>query len=172
MGVREMSDTVPESAKRRVGNIMTTDVVKVNPETSVNQIARLMSDRQISGLPVVDDNGQVLGVITELDMIVRNTRFKIPAFFTILDAIIYLERPSQVRKRLEHMLGTTAREIMSSPAFTVSPEATLEELAELMVERRMNPIPVVKANRLVGIVSRSDIIRLMAQDFREGESQG
>jgi CBS domain-containing protein len=144
---------------------MTTDVVKAYPDTPVNQIARLMSDRQISGLPVVDHNDQVLGVITELDMILRNTRFKMPAFVTILDAIIYLERPSHVRNRLEHMLGTTAREIMSSPALTVTPEATLEELAELMVERRMNPIPVVEANRLVGIVSRSDIIRLMAQDF-------
>ena len=165
MGTTEMSDTVPESAKRRVANIMTTDVVKAYPDTPVNQIARLMSDRQISGLPVVDHDDQVLGVITELDMILRNTRFKMPAFVTILDAIIYLERPSQVRKRLQHMLGTTAREIMSSPALTVTPEATLEELAELMVERRMNPIPVVEADRLVGIVSRSDIIRLMAQDF-------
>ena len=165
-----MSDKVPESAKRRVGNIMTTDVVKVYPDTPVNQIARLLSDHQISGLPVVGDNDEVLGVITEIDMVLRNTRFKMPAFFTILDAIIYLERPSHVRKRLEHMLGTTAREIMSSPAFTVTPEATLEELAELMVERRMNPIPVVEADRLVGIVSRSDIIRLMAQEFGGDES--
>lgn len=160
-----MSSTMPESEKRRVGNIMTTDVVKVYPDTPVNKIARLMSEREISGLPVVDHNDRVLGVITELDMILRNTRFKLPAFFTILDAIIYLERPSQVQKRLEHMLGTTAQEIMSSPALTVTPEATLEELAELMVERRMNPIPVVEADRLVGIVSRSDIIRLMAHDF-------
>lgn len=170
MGATERSDTVPEPAKRRVSDIMTTDVVKAYPDTPVNQIARLMSDRQISGLPVVDDNDEVLGVITELDMILRNTRFKMPAFVTILDAIIYLERPSHVRKRLEHMLGTTAREIMSSPAFTVGPEATLEELAELMVDRRMNPIPVVEANRLIGIVSRSDIIRLMAQDFAGEES--
>jgi len=165
-----MSETVPESEKRRVRNIMTTDVVKAYPDTPVNQIARLMSDLQISGLPVVDDNDQVLGVITELDMILRNTRFKMPTFFTILDSIIYLERPSHVRKRLENMLGTTAREIMSSPAFTVTPESTLEELAELMVERRMNPIPVIEANRLVGIVSRSDIIRLMAQEFGGDES--
>lgn len=170
MGATEMSDAIPESAKRRVSNIMATDVVKAYPDTPVNQIARLMSDHQVSGLPVVDHDGQVLGVITELDMILRNTRFKMPAFITILDAVIYLERPSHVRKRLEHMLGTTAREIMSSPAFTVTPEATLEELAELMVERRMNPIPVVEANRLVGIVSRSDIIRLMAQDFAGDDS--
>jgi CBS domain-containing protein len=113
---------------------------------------------------VVNDDGRVLGVITELDMIVRNTRFKVPNFIMILDSIIYLETPHHFRERLEHMLGVTAKEIMSEPAVTVTPETTIEELAEVMVERRMNPIPVVAANRLVGIISRADIIRLMAKE--------
>jgi CBS domain-containing protein len=157
-----MNQIIPESEKRHVRDIMTTDVVKVHPDTSVSEIARLMSEHDISGLPVVDENDQVLGVVTELDMIVRNTRFKMPAFIAFLDAIIYLETPGHYRERVERVLGTTAREIMSEPAVTIEPGAAIEELAELMVERRMNPIPVVEAGRLVGIVSRSDIIRLMA----------
>ena len=166
-----MSDaTLPDSAKRRVGNIMTTDVVKVHPETPVSEIARLMSHHGISGLPVVGDNDEVLGVVTELDMIVRNTRFKMPTYFVILDSVIYLERPGHFQKRLEHMLGTTAQEIMSKPAVSITTNATIEQLAELMVDRRMNPIPVVENERLVGIVSRSDIIRIMAGDSN-GEGQ-
>jgi CBS domain-containing protein len=98
-------------------------------------------------------------------MIVRNTHFKLPSFIFIFDNMIPLEMPSHYRERLEKVLGTTAREIMSEPAVTISPDATIEALAELMVGRRMNPIPVVEGNRLVGIVSRSDIIRLMAEDF-------
>jgi CBS domain-containing protein len=66
---------------------------------------------------------------------------------------------------MEKILGTTAEEIMSEPAVTIRPDASIEDLAELMVERRMNPVPVVEEDRLVGIVSRSDIIRLMAEDF-------
>ena len=159
-----MSQTLPESAKRRVGDIMISEVIKVHPETRVSQIARLMISHNVSGLPVVDDQDRVVGVVTELDMIVRNTRFKLPTFFMILDSIIYLETPQHFRERLEHTLGTTAKEIMSEPAITVTPDTSLEELAELMVERRMNPIPVVEADRLVGIVSRTDIIRQMVQE--------
>ena len=156
--------TIPDSAKKRVGDIMSTDVVTVSPDTPVYQIARLMSQYDISGLPVVDENERVLGVITELDMIVRNTRFKVPNFIMVLDSIIYLETPKHFQERLQHVLGVTAREIMSQPAVTIAPDATIEELAGLMVDRRMNPLPVVENDRLVGIISRSDIIRLMAQE--------
>jgi len=156
--------TLPESAKRRVGDIMSRDVITVQPATSVGQIARLMSDHGISGLPVVDDGGRVVGVVTELDMIVRNARFKMPTFFVILDSIIYLETPQHFQERLEHVLGATAEEIMSKPAVTISPGATIETLAELMVGQKINPIPVVENGRLIGIVSRSDIIRLMAEE--------
>jgi len=163
-----MSLTFTETANRRVGDIMTKTVVKVYPDTPVSQIARLMSENDVSGLPVVDHEDHVLGVIKELDLIIRNTRFKLPTFFMILDQLVYLETPKH-RKRLEHMLGTTAEEIMSKPAQTIAPEATIDELAELMVDRRMNPVPVVQDSRLVGIVSRSDIVRLMAREF---ESEG
>jgi CBS domain-containing protein len=164
-----MSQILPDSAKKRVGDIMTTDVVTVGPDTTVGQIARLMSNNDIGGLPVINDNGEIVGVITELDMIVRNTRFKMPAFFTILDMIFFLETPQHYEERLQHILGATAKEIMSKPAKTIGPTATIEDLAELMVERRMNPIPVVENGQLVGIVSRSDIVRLMAAEF-ENES--
>ncbi len=158
-----MSMTIPDAAKKKIGDIMTKEVIKVHPDTPVSKIAQLMANHAISGLPVVDDDDQVLGVITEMDMIVRNTRFKIPNFIMILDSIIYLETPQHFQNRLENMLGVTAKEIMSKPAATISPKATIEELSELMTERRMNPIPVVKNKRLVGIISRADIIRLMAE---------
>ncbi len=160
-----MSQVLPDSAKRRVDKIMTTEVIKIGADTKVSEIAMLMSEYDISGVPVVDDNDHVLGIVTELDMIVRNTRFKLPNFIMILDIMLYLETPHHYQERLEHVLGTTAKEIMSHPVVTIAPNATIEELAELMVQRKMNPIPVVEDERLVGIVSRSDIIRLMADEF-------
>ncbi len=158
-----MNQIIPDHERRRVRDVMTTDVVKVHPETNVSEIARLMSEHDISGLPVVDETDRVLGVVTEMDMMIRNTQFKMPAFIAFLDAIIYLETPGHYRERVERVLGTTAGEIMSEPAVTIEPHASIEALAELMVDRRMNPVPVVEDSRLVGIVSRSDIIRLMAE---------
>ncbi len=164
-----MDQTIPESAQRRVGDIMTKEVITVKPDTRVSRIAWLMAEHNISGLPVVDEDKRVLGVVTELDMMLRNTRFKMPAFFMILDMIIYLETPQHFKTRLEHIMGVSARQIMTEPAVTITPDATIETLAELMVDRRRNPIPVIQADRLVGVVSRHDIIRLMAKEF-EGES--
>ncbi len=162
-----MDPVVPESERYRVCDLMTRNVVSVGPDDSVSELARLMAANGISGVPVVDADSHVLGVITELDMVVRNTRFKLPAFFTLLNATIYLESPAHIRERLHHILGTTAREIMSAPAVTIRGDATIEELSEIMVDRRVNPVPVVENGRLVGIISRADIVRSMAQGSAE-----
>jgi len=148
----------------KVREVMTTDVVTLRPETPVSEVARLLVERDISGAPVVDEEGNVIGVVTELDLVVRNTRLHMPTFVQILEARVYLESPAHYNERLRHMLGTQARDIMTSPAITIGPEAELEDLADLMVEERVNPVPVVdNEGQLVGIVSRSDIVRLMAQ---------
>ncbi len=162
-----MDPISPEHEQNCVRDIMTREIVKVRPGTSVSDIALLMSQHRISGVPVVDEQDRVLGVVTELDMVVRNTRFKLPAFFTLLNATIYLETPAHIKERLHHMLGLTAREIMSEKAITITADASIEDLAELMVGRQVNPIPVVENGRLAGIVSRSDIVRWMAKGVAE-----
>lgn len=148
----------------KVRDVMTREVVAADPDTTVNLVARLMADRAISGVPVVED-GRVVGIVTELDLIVRNTRLEPPAFFQLLDARIPLETPGHYRERLRHMLGTLARDVMTEKVVTVGPDEDLEALAELMVKRRVNPVPVVEDGRLVGIVARSDIIAMMARDI-------
>jgi len=148
----------------KVREIMTSDVITVRRDTPVNDIAELMGERDISGVPVVDESNHVVGIITELDMIVRNTRLELPAFIQILDlARIPLERPGHYRDRLRHMLGTQAADIMTENVVTVSPDAQVEDLAEVMVKRRLNPVPIVEHGVLVGIVSRADLIRMMAR---------
>jgi CBS domain-containing protein len=152
----------------KVRDIMTTEVVVAHPDTSVNLVARLMAGRDISGVPVVEE-ARLVGIVTELDLIVRNTRLEPPAFFALLDARIPLETPGHYRERMRHMLGTLARDVMTEKVVTIGPDEDLEALAEIMVKQRVNPLPVVEGGRLVGIVSRSDIIRMMARDLDEPE---
>src|SRR5512136_800272 len=121
-----------------VREIMTTEVVAVRRDTSVNDIAKLMGERDISGIPVVDESNHVVGIVTELDMIVRNTRLELPAFIQILDlARIPLEMPGHYRDRLRHMLGAQAADIMTEQVIAIGPEAEAQDLAELMVKRRL-----------------------------------
>jgi CBS-domain-containing membrane protein len=148
----------------KVRDIMTQDVLTVKAETSVNEAAKLLGQRDISGVPVVDDQRHVIGIITELDLIVRNTRLEMPHFIEVLDwGRIPLEWPGHLRDRLKHMLGTEARDVMTEKVMTIGPDAEVEELADLMVKQRANPVPVVdEAGRLIGIVSRADLVDMMA----------
>src|SRR5512139_3757302 len=122
----------------KVSDIMTREVTTVKRDTSVNDVAKVMGAKDISGVPVVDDANHVVGIITELDLIVRNTRLEMPRFIEVMDwGRIPLERPRHAQERLRHMLGTQAADIMTEKVETVGPETAVEDLAELMVKRRV-----------------------------------
>ena len=147
-----------------VQDVMTREVVTALPDAPVHEIARSMVAHGISALPIVAADGGLLGVVTELDLIARNARLEPPTFFRILDGWIPLESPAHYQERLRHMLGTQAQDVMTASVVTIAPGAELEALAELMVGERVNPVPVVEDGRLVGIVSRADIVRVMARE--------
>lgn len=148
----------------RVEDIMTSEVVFVYPDATVSRIARLMYDKAISAIPVVDEERRIVGIVTDLDLIVRNTRIDPPAFFPFLDGRIPLETPNHFKRRIQHMVGNRAKDVMTEEVLTVGPEEDVEALADLMVKRRVNAVPVVEGGRLVGIVARADVIRWMARD--------
>jgi len=154
----------------KASDIMTHEVLTVRPDTSVREIARLLNRSDISGVPVVDETEAVVGIITELDLILRNARLHFPTYIRILDNIIYLQDPRRYREELRRSLGTTAEEIMTREVISATPDTDVEDIATLMVEKRINPIPILEEGRLVGIISRADILRLMAQDLGEEEA--
>jgi CBS domain-containing protein len=146
----------------RVRELMTVDVLTGAPDAPVHEIARLMVERGISGVPVVED-GRVLGLVTELDLVQRATHLEPPAFLPVLDAQIPLETPAHYEHYLQHMVGTLARDVMGVVPESVGPDDDVEALAELMVKRRLNPVLVVEGDRLVGIVSRADIVKMLVR---------
>lgn len=152
----------------RVTEIMTPDVITVAPETPINEVAKLMATHDISGVPVVDPaKRELVGMITELEMIERQAEFDAPLYATFLDALVMIPEPHGEEK-LARILATRADQLMERTVYAIREDATVEEVAELMFERKVNPVPVVSLNgELIGIVSRSDIIRLMARDFTE-----
>ncbi|MBO9350168.1 MAG: CBS domain-containing protein [Thermomicrobium sp.] len=150
----------------RVRSLMTRDVVAISPETSVGEIARLMWEHAISGVPVIDEQRRVIGIVTEFDLIAREASFNAPLYVPFLDAFFKVPGTGD-ETQLRKILATKAAEIMSSPAITIGPEEKIEALATLMYRRRVNPVPVVdEEGRLLGIVSRSDLIWLMTLEER------
>lgn len=150
------------AAEMAVANLMTSEVVSVERSTPVAEVARLMVAHAISGIPVVEA-GRVVGMVTERDIVAQEMEVDAPAYGTFLDAVFKFPWDKS-DDELRLILATTAGELMSSEVVTVSATTTLREAAGLMYKRRLNPLPVVdEQGHLIGIVSRSDVIRLLTE---------
>lgn len=148
---------------RSIQEIMTRDVVAVTVATPVSDVARLLWKHKLTGVPVLEGR-RVVGVVTEYDLIARQSEWDAPLYVVFLDAFLRVPGTGD-EEQLRRILATTAGQLMSAPAITLTPDATVQDAATLMYERRVNPVPVVDdAGELVGIVSRSDIVRLMASE--------
>lgn len=144
---------------RRAKDIMTSPVITVHPDTSVLDLAKLLSKHRINGMPVVDDAGKLEGIVTEADLIDQNKKLHIPSVIFFLDSPIFLENPKKLDKELKKMAGTTVDDICTRDVVTVKDETPIDEVASLMAERRINTIPVMREGKMVGVVGRGDLIR-------------
>lgn len=144
----------------RVQDVMTTDVIAISKFEGVMDVARTLSEKSISGLPVVDKDNRVIGIITQADIL----------------SVVGVRREHTVRDLLKHMLGEPLPErrtgdhvadIMTSPAMTVRPEENLAEAARILEGKKIRRLIVVDdGNRLVGIISRADILKAMIKKLQ------
>lgn len=144
-------------------DIMTRDVITVKEETTVRELAQLFIARKISGAPVENSQGRIIGVVTESDLIFQNKKLHMPTAVAILDAFIFLESSDKTEKELKKMAASTAGEICSHKLVSVSPDTDLDDLATLMAEKKIHTLPVMDEDKLVGVIGKSDIIRTIAR---------
>jgi CBS domain-containing protein len=141
----------------RVSEVMTREVVTVRPETPIHEAAALMASRGISGVPVVEREGHVVGILSEGDLIIRQKpREPLPwwrQFFADAEALA---------REYRKAVGTTAGDVMTTEVLSIGPEAPLSAAAIILHEQRIRRLPVVANGRLVGIVSRGDLVRALA----------
>jgi CBS domain-containing protein len=148
-----------------IENLMTTHVVTASPETPLKRVARMLTRYRISGIPVCDADGTVLGVVTEADILCKQQGFS--------------QEPGGLLGRLfekadaegERILARTAGEAMTTPPVTIAPHASTSEAARIMTTRHINRLPVVHEGRLVGIVSRADLVRAFHRSDAEIEQE-
>lgn len=143
----------------RVNDVMTTDVEVVRPDTSVSEIAKRLLARNISAVPVVDDRNQVVGIVSEGDLMRRadGGTARRPSWWLGLLAGLAPSMHDYVKTH-----GIYARDVMSGDVVSVEEEASLADVATILEQRRIKRVPVVRDGRLRGIVSRADLLRGLA----------
>ncbi|SPF49924.1 CBS domain containing membrane protein [Syntrophobacter sp. SbD1] len=144
-------------------DIMTREVVTVTPETEVAKIARLLLEMHFNGVPVVDSDGQLVGIICQSDLIAEQKKLPIPSVFTILDAFIPIYPPGKAEKEMQKIAAMKASDAMSPNPVTVGPETEVDEIASIMVNKGFHTIPVVEGGKLAGIIGKEDILRTLVQ---------
>lgn len=147
-------------------DIMTKDVITTRPEATVEELARLLMNNKVSGVPVTDDNKGLIGIVTENDLITQNKRLHIPTVIRLFDAFILLGS-GRMEEEIKKMAATTVGEICTKKVVSISEETTLDEIATIMAEQHIHLLPVLRGNTVVGIVGKADMVRAMTNEVSQ-----
>lgn len=147
-------------------DIMTKEVITVTTDVTIEGLARILTKHDISGAPVVDEGGKLIGIVTESDLIKMEQRLHIPTVINIFDAVIYLGSSKKFEEDIKRMAATTVGDIFKKDVVTITESATIEEIATIMSEKNIHHLPVIKKGKLAGIVGKKDIVKAIAKGER------
>ncbi len=149
---------------KSVGEVMTPNPITVKSETPLQDAIKLLAENRISALPVVDDVGKLIGVISESDLMWQESGVEAPPYIMLLDSIIYLQNPARHEKEIHKALGQTVGEVMSDNPISLKATQTLREAAHAMNNKKIRLLPVIDPDNyhVIGVLTQGDIIRAMA----------
>jgi CBS domain-containing protein len=147
-------------------DLMTTDVITVSPDATVEELGRLFIEKQISGAPVVDAAGKLIGVVTENDLISKNSRLHIPTVLRLFDAFIAFGT-SKLELEMRKITASSVSEVCVKNVVTINEETPIDEIATIMNEKKIHLLPVMREGRVVGIIGKKDLIRGIAGETPE-----
>ena len=143
----------------KASDIMQKEFTAVSPSTTVEALGRLFIDKDLTGAPVLDPDGKLIGMVTEYDLISRSKRLHIPTVIRIFDAFITLEGTKALDNEIKKMAATTVTDICTRQVVVIREETPLDEISTIMAERNLILLPVVRDDKVVGLVSRHDIVK-------------
>ena len=153
-------------AEPTVGEIMDPDPVTVSPGTGVPTLIKLLREHELPGVPVVQDDGTLVGIVTESDLILRgdDSSLHLPHYFELFGGLVFLEPLSHFEERLRKATAALARDLMTEDPVTIEPSATVHAAARLISRSKHNRLPVVEHGRLVGVVTRVDVLEALTRE--------
>jgi CBS domain-containing protein len=147
-----------------VRDIMDSDPATVRPDTPVEDVVRTLRENELPGVPVIDADGRVVGMVTEADLVLPDDEgdLHIPHYINLFGGTVFLEPLSRFEDRLRKAFASKADDMMTRDPETVTPDTTVREAARVIHESGHNRLPVVEDGRLVGVVTRVDVLGALA----------
>lgn len=149
-----------------VKDIMVKNVITINKDISVKKIAQLLIEKNVSGLPVVDGK-KLIGIVTNKDILHKDIEPKLPAMFEMLGGIVTLKGVKHYNDELKKIVAIKAEDIMTRKVYTIDENKKVEVATDIMVEKDVSRLPVLRNGELVGIISRADVVKYIAQLLEE-----
>ncbi|MGE5381065.1 MAG: CBS domain-containing protein [Methylocystaceae bacterium] len=144
-------------------DIMTHEVIMVSPEENVDQVTKLLVEHKISGIPVVDSENHLVGIVTEKDLMVKAKELKVPFYLTVFDSIIYLENPNKFKDEIKKYTARKVKDVMTTQVITAEEDTPVSDIVELLTEHNINRVPIVRRNKVIGIVTRNDVLKALVR---------
>jgi len=156
------------SMPKTVAEVMSRDPIAVNPQTPIREAMKILAERRISGLLVVNDAGKLVGIISETDLLWQQTGVEPPVYIVFLDSVIYLENPARYEEELHKALGQTVGEVMTREPVVVKPDQPLRKAAKLMQDKSLRRLAVTdNQGKVIGVLTAGDIVRAMIAELEE-----
>lgn len=141
----------------KIEDVMTRGVITVRPDAPIHEAARLMTEHRVSGLPVIDEAGRLVGIISEGDLILRQKPREVGGWWRF-----FFNDGERLAREYRKAVGTTVGEVMTTAVISVSPDLPISSAASVLDKRHVRRLPVVSNGTLLGIVSRGDLIKALA----------
>jgi CBS domain-containing protein len=143
-----------------VRDIMDADPVTVSPTDGVETVVRLLRTHELPGVPVVNEGGRCVGIVTEADLVLADEEgdLHLPHYIELFGGVVFLESTKKFEERLRKAIGFVAQDVMTPEPVTIHPDATVGEAAREIARNKHNRLPVVEHGRLVGVVTRIDVL--------------
>ncbi len=151
----------PGEAEPLARDIMTTPAITVTPDVTVKDLVALFRENRVGGVPVVDAQGLLVGIVTEGDLMAMNADVKMPHYFELFDSIIYLGSQKKFKEQLQKAAAATVADLMTPAPLTVKPDDPARAAAHLMSKHRFDRVPVEEEGKVVGVISRHDIMKIL-----------
>ncbi len=144
-------------------DIMTSGALTLEPESDIASAAKLLLEKHLNGVPVVDGSGKLVGVICQSDLVAQQKTVSLPSLFTILDGFISFSSNDDLEREVNKIAATKVAHAMTPDPVTITPETGIEQIADLMVERKLYTLPVVDNGKLIGVVGKEDVLKVLTQ---------